>query len=124
MFNFGNIGLAVDPETREVSVFSMEGANEFGKLFEEGDILLEINKQKVDAANFLDLISIASEKEDEVMKILVNRKKGKKGKMKKQLLKSKPVFVEQEQGFGFEEMQDKNEKQIKLLKAWQTWELD
>ena len=59
-------------------------------------------------------------KENEEMKILVARKKGRKrNKIKKQLLKSKPVFVEQEQDFGFEEIQEKNEKQIKLLKAWE-----
>jgi len=120
VFNFGNIGLAVDPETREVSVFNMEGANEFGKMFKEGDVILKINDQKVDATNFLDLITEASYKENEEMKILVARKKGRKrNKIKKQLLKSKPVFVEQEQDFGFEEIQEKNEKQIKLLKAWE-----
>lgn len=124
IFNFGNIGLAVDPETKEVSVFSLEGANKFGEMFEEGDVLLEINDQKVDAANFLDLITEASYKENEEMRILVARKKGKKkNKIKKQLLKSKPVFVEQEQDFGFEEIQDKNETQIKLLKAWEKWEV-
>ncbi|AFM05401.1 putative protease with the C-terminal PDZ domain [Bernardetia litoralis DSM 6794] len=123
VFNFGNIGLAVDPETKEVSVFSMEGANEFGKIFKEGDILLEINGKKTDAANFLDLISEASYNENDEMKILVNRKKGKKNKLKKTLLKSKPVFVEQEQDFGFEEIQDKNKKQIKLLKAWEKWDI-
>jgi predicted metalloprotease with PDZ domain len=125
VFNFGNIGLAVDPETREVSVFSLEGANKFGKMFEEGDVLLEINDQKVNAANFLTLITEASFKEDEEMRILVARKKGKKkDKTKKQLLKSKPVFVEQEQDFGFEESQNKNEKQIKLLKAWEKWNVE
>jgi predicted metalloprotease with PDZ domain len=124
VFNFGNIGLAVDPENREVSVFSLEGANKFGKMFKEGDVLLKINDQKVDAANFLDLITEASYKENEEMKILVNRKKGKKNKMKKCLLKSKPVFVEQEQDFGFEEIQNKNEKQIKLLKAWEKWKVE
>ncbi len=123
VFNFGNIGLAVDPSTKEVSVFNLEGANEFGKMFKEGDLLLEINDQKVDAANFLDLITEASYKENEEMRILVNRKKGKKNKMKKQLLKSKPVFVEQEQDFGFEEIENKNEKQIQLLKAWEKWEV-
>ncbi len=123
VFNFGNIGLVVDPQTKEVSVLSLEGANDFGKMFEEGDVILEVNSQKVDATNFLTLISEASYKEDEVMKILVNRKKGKKNKMKKCLLKSKPVFVEQEQDFGFEEAQDKNEKQIQLLKAWEKWEV-
>lgn len=124
VFNFGNIGLTVDPQNREVSVFNLEGANEFGKLFKEGDILLEINGKKVDAANFLDLITAASEKENEEMKILVNRKKGKKNKMKKTLLKSKPIFVEQEQDFGFEEIQNKNEKQIRLLKAWEKWKVE
>ncbi|WP_338791023.1 peptidase M61 [Bernardetia sp. MNP-M8] len=123
VFNFGNIGLVVDPQTKEVSVLSLEGANKFGEMFKEGDVILEVNSQKVDATNFLTLISEASYKEDEVMKILVNRKKGKKNKMKKCLLKSKPVFVEQEQDFGFEEAQDKNEKQIQLLKAWEKWEL-
>ncbi|WP_338766907.1 peptidase M61 [Bernardetia sp. ABR2-2B] len=125
VFNFGNIGLAVDPETKEVSVFSMEGANEFGKMFEEGDVILEINDQKVDATNFLDLITEASYKEDEEMEIVVNRKikKRKKTKIKKRTLKSKPVFVEQEQDFGFEEAQDKNEKQTELLKAWEKWEV-
>ncbi|WP_375561734.1 peptidase M61 [Bernardetia sp. OM2101] len=125
VFNFGNIGLAVDPQTKEVSVFSMEGANEFGKMFEEGDVILKINNQKVDAANFLDLITEASYKENEEMEIVVARefKKRKKTKIKEQTLKSKPVFVEQEQDFGFEETQDKNEKQIKLLKAWEKWEI-
>lgn len=126
VFNFGNIGLAVDPETREVSVFSLEGANKFGKMFEEGDVILEINDQKVDASNFLDLITEASYKENEEMEILVNRqiKKRKRTKIKEITLKSKPVFVEQEQDFGFEEVQDKTEKQIKLLKAWEKWEIE
>ena len=122
VFNFGNIGLAVDPETKEVSVFSLEGANKFGQMFKEGDVLLEINNKKVDATNFLNLISIASYKEHEEMKILINRKKGRKNKMKKYVLKSKPIFVEQEQDFGFEQIQDKTEKQQKLLKAWEKWE--
>lgn len=124
VFNFGNIGLAVDPQTKEISVFNLDGANEFGKLFKEGDVLLEINDQKVSPSNFLELISIASEKEDEEMKILVNRPKGKKNKMKKQLLKSKPIFVEQDQDFGFEEIQNKSEKQTQLLKAWEKWKVD
>jgi predicted metalloprotease with PDZ domain len=124
VFNFGNISLSVDPATREISVFSLEGANKFGEMFKEGDILLEINNKKIDATNFLELISEASNKEDEEIQVLVNRKKGKKNKMKKCLLKSKPVFVEQEQDFGFEEIQDKNEKQIKLLKAWEKWNIE
>ncbi|WP_291728174.1 peptidase M61 [Bernardetia sp.] len=126
VFNFGNIGLAVDPQTKEVSVFNLDGANEFGKMFREGDVLLEINGEKVDATNFLDLITEASYKTNEEMEILVNReiKKRRKTKMKKKLLKSKPVFVEQEQDFGFEEIEDKTQKQKKLLKAWQKWEIE
>ena len=123
LFNFGNIGLAVDPQTKEISVLNLEGANEFGKMFKEGDVLLEINDQKVTPNNFIELISIASEKENEEMKILVNRPKGKKKKMKECLLKSKPVFVEQEQDFGFEEIENKTEKQIQLLKAWEKWKV-
>ncbi len=126
VFNFGNIGLAVDPETKEVSVFSLKDANKFGKMFEEGDVILKINKQKVDAANFLDLISEASYKEDEEMEIVVNRKikKRRRTKIKKRTLKSKPIFVEQEQDFGFEEVEGKTQRQTKLLKAWKSWKTE
>ena len=126
VFNFGNIGLAVDPETKQVSIFNTKGANDFGKMFKEGDVLLEINGKKVDATNFLDLITEASYKADEEMEILVNRefKKRNKTKMKEKLLKSKPVFVEQEQDFGFEELENKTDKQEKLLKAWEKWEVE
>ncbi len=117
---FGKVGLGYNQEEGLIQITNTDNANEFGKDmgFEPGDLLVSLNGQELQPAQFQDTYNQFVENTQAGDKVTVVVKRKKKDKLKEKKLKAKAVVVETTEKHFLEIVEDASEDQIALRNAW------
>ena len=118
---FGDIGLGYNAENDRIVVRSTDKMNDYGKKlgFQQGDEIIRINGILINGSNFNKVVeqlkSGLNEGDDLMFEIA---RYNKKGKEKIYELGSPAVSIKKVKYNVLEEMDDPDEEQLKLRKAW------
>ncbi|MGE0566494.1 MAG: peptidase M61 [Bacteroidia bacterium] len=127
-FSLGNFDVGFNEETQRLIVSDISDLDDFGRemKYQVGDELISINGTELKSENIQAVFTnyFTTVKEGDIVKVVVARTKGKKGKLKQVELSAKAKLVEQKQYNMIDVYETLTDKQSATIKGWLGFSLN